>query len=74
MWVQLMDYPVTGKGLQVRWKDMVAKETDITWKEPVTYGPTEMLKSSEMKGRCTITTPHLPDHLHSPVLSHHKAY
>lgn len=53
---------------------MVAKETDITWKEPVTYGPTEMLKSSEMKGRCTITTPHLPDHLHSPVLSHHKAY
>lgn len=57
MWVQLMDYPVTGKGLQVRWKDMVAKETDITWKEPVTYRPTEMLKSSEMKGRCSITTP-----------------
>lgn len=66
---------MTRKGLQVRWKDTVAEETVITRQEPVSYGQAEMLKSSKMKGRCGITIPpnHL-DHIHSPVVSHHKAY
>ena len=40
--MSLMDYPATGKGLQVRWEDGVATETDVSQQELVHYGLTEM--------------------------------